>query len=138
MRFEHLVNDQQYLFDGSCYKNGSISIKTRCTDTANKVTYLDLSDKDDCSTVTSTVALTVDRDCQKVDNVQSHAGTPFTLAYKALPVPANPHCMHSYQEYVSLEDCNQDKPIAATETAALTLPDLVGRGNTDAKRNNNC
>ena len=96
MRFKHLATDPQYLFDGSCYKNGSVSVRTRCTESASKITYLDISDTGDCTTVTSTVALTIDRDCQKLDNVPSYDGTPFTLAYKALPVPPDPHCMHSY------------------------------------------
>lgn len=96
-----------------------------------------MSDTTDCSTVASTVELLVDRECQQVANVPDGQGGTVTLAYKANPVPENPHCMHSYQEYESIDDCNAGK-VLADGSPSLTLPALLGTGNTDAKKNANC
>ena len=136
-RFSHLVTCGNNLVDGNCYKDGSKSIRTRCTETANEKVFLDFSDTDDCSTVTETVELAVDRNCQSQAGVPDGNGGTATLAYKATPVPGNPHCLYSYQEFLSLDDCSAGKSIAAG-AASLTLPGLVGKGNSDGKKDSNC
>jgi hypothetical protein len=54
------------------------------------------------------------------------------LAYKAEPIPPDPICLHTYEEFASLADCEAGAA-AVTDPAAQSLPDLVGEAKAEFK-----